>query len=232
MQQEEYVIANWYTVIMKSFPDFKFEIPIWEKGLPVLGIDEAGRGAFAGPLAVGGVVFDSKFANILLEMGINDSKLLSAKKRESLYTEIKKYALFSHVEFVSLEIINEIGIGKATFLGMKRIVEKIVSQARNDPSASLRAGNPLFALVDGFRVPGLAIGQQQIIHGDSLSISIASASILAKVERDKLMSGLALEFPTYGFDAHKGYGTLFHRNALKKFGPSIHHRTKFISKYI
>ena len=86
-------------------------------------------------------------------------------------------------------------------------------------------------LIDAFKIPSIS-RQTAIIHGDRLSVSIAAASILAKVERDKLMSNLALEFPNYGFEAHKGYGTLFHRNALKKFGPSIHHRTKFISKYI
>jgi ribonuclease HII len=205
---------------MKTFPDFKFELSVWASGLHALGIDEAGRGAFAGPLAVGGVVFDSKFANILLEMGINDSKLLSAKKRESLYTEIKKYALFSHVEFVSLEIINEIGVGKATFLGMEKVWKKSLENFIN-----------VHCLIDAFKIPSIS-SQTAIIHGDRLSISIASASILAKVERDKLMSGLALEFPNYGFDAHKGYGTLFHRNALKKFGPSVHHRTQFIRRYI
>ena len=205
---------------MKSFPDFKFEIPIWEKGLPVLGIDEAGRGAFAGPLAVGGVLFDSKNADKLLTLGINDSKLLSPKKRESLYDEIKNYAIFSHVEFVNLEIINEIGIGKATFLGMEKVWKKSCGKFSN-----------VHCLIDAFKIPSIS-SQTAIIHGDRLSISIASASILAKVERDKLMSGLSKDFPQYGFEAHKGYGTLFHRNALKKFGPSVHHRTQFIRNFV
>ena len=131
---------------MKSFPDFKFEIPIWEKGLPILGIDEAGRGAFAGPLAVGGVIFDPQFEKKLLKLGINDSKLLSAKKRESLYTEIKKYALFSHVEFVPLEIINEIGIGKATFLGMERVWKKSKEKFIN-----------VHCLIDAFKIPNISL---------------------------------------------------------------------------
>src|SRR3989344_5841297 len=130
---------------MKSFPDFKFEIPIWEKGLPVLGIDEAGRGAFAGPLAVGGVLFDSKNADKLLTLGINDSKSLSPKKRESLYDEIKNYAIFSHVEFVNLEIINEIGIGKATFLGMEKVWKK-----------SLEKFISVHCLIDAFKIPSIS----------------------------------------------------------------------------
>lgn len=205
---------------MKSLPDFKFESPFWKKGLAVLGIDEAGRGAFAGPLAVGGVLFNQDFASKILQLGINDSKLLSAKRRESLYAEIKKYAIFSHVEFVDLEIINEIGIGKATFLGMERVWKKSREKFSN-----------LHCLIDAFKIPSIP-SQTAIIHGDRLSISIGAASILAKVERDKLMSNLSEDFPQYGFERHKGYGTFFHRNALKKFGSSVHHRTQFIRNFV
>lgn len=208
---------------MKTFPNFKFESIFWKKGLTVLGIDEAGRGAFAGPLAVGGVLFNQDFASKILRLGINDSKLLSSKKRESLYLEIKKYAIFSHVEFVDLENINEIGIGKATFLGMEKVIERANSKKQIAK---------MFALIDGFEVSSLKVPQKAIIKGDRLSVSIAAASILAKVERDKLMTNLSKNFPQYGFERHKGYGTLFHRNALKKFGPSVHHRTKFIRNFV
>ena len=205
---------------MKTLPDFKFEIPLWEKGYNALGIDEAGRGAFAGPLSVGGAIFDSKIARELLNFGINDSKLLTPKKRESLYLEIKKHAIFSHVEFIDLTVINEIGIGKATFLGMKNIYDR----------AEKILGNT-FCLIDAFKIPEV-INQNAVIHGDRVSVSIAAASILAKVERDNLMSKLGKKYPEYGFEVHKGYGTLLHRNALKSFGASIHHRTQFIAKHI
>lgn len=205
---------------MKSYPDFRFETTIWNTGLHVLGIDEAGRGAFAGPLSVGGVLFDPKSIKKLLPLGINDSKLLNPKKRESLYIEIKKCALFSHVEFVSLEVINEMGIGKATFIGMEKVWRKCCETFQNP-----------HCLIDAFRVPNIDF-QTPIVHGDRLSISIAAASIIAKVERDNLMKKLSLEFPSYGFEIHKGYGTLMHRNSLKKFGPSTHHRTQFIKKFI
>lgn len=205
---------------MKSFPDFKFETFIWKSGLHVLGIDEAGRGAFAGPLSVGGVLFPQNISEKILHLGINDSKLLTVKKRENLYHEIKKLAIFSHVEFVPLEIINEIGIGKATFLGMRKMVE----EAKNKI-------DDIHCLVDAFEIPEVK-SQTSIIKGDRLSISIAAASILAKVERDNLMINLGLKNPKYGFEIHKGYGTLMHRNNLKKFGPSIYHRTQFIRNFI
>lgn len=205
---------------MKSFPDFKFEIPLWEKGFKVLGIDEAGRGAFAGPLSVGGAIFDSSSMAILSGLGINDSKLLSAKKRDDLYREIKKHAIFSHVEFVSHEIINEIGIGRATFLGMEKVYKKSLEKFKN-----------IHGLIDAFTIPNI-ISQTAVVHGDRRSISIAAASILAKVERDSLMQELSKSFPEYGFDIHKGYGTLAHRNILGKIGPSIYHRTQFIRRFV
>ncbi len=205
---------------MKVLPDFAFEKTVWVKGFNILGLDEAGRGAFAGPLAVGGAIFSKDFSDKILQLKLNDSKLLSPKKREDLYIEIKNNSLFSHVEFIDLDVINSIGIGKATFLGMKNIYER----------AQKTLGN-IFCMVDAFKIPEV-INQKAIVHGDRVSVSIAAASILAKVERDRLMSKLAVEFPNYGFEIHKGYGTLAHRNALKNFGPSIYHRTQFISKHI
>ncbi len=203
-----------------TVPDFSFEKPIWEKGFSILGIDEAGRGAFAGPLSVGGVVFEKDFVSFGMSLGINDSKLLSPKKREELYKEIKNHALFYGVEFIDLDTINSLGIGKATFVGMQRIYEKASKTLEN-----------VFCMVDAFKIPDV-LNQKAIVHGDRLSVSIAAASILAKVERDNLMQLLGKEFPNYGFEIHKGYGTLHHRNALRTHGASIHHRRQFISKYI
>jgi len=205
---------------MKSLPDFSYEIPLWEKGLSVLGIDEAGRGAFAGPLSVGGVIFDTALIDKLLKLGINDSKLLSAKKREVLYHEIKKHAIFSHVELISHEIINEVGIGKATFLGMENVYKKGLEKFGN-----------IHGLIDAFKIPKV-VSQTAIVHGDRKSISIAAASILAKVERDHVMENLSQLFPEYGFATHKGYGTLMHRNILGKIGPTAHHRTQFIRRFV
>lgn len=205
---------------MRVLPTFDHEKVFWEKGLNILGIDEAGRGAFAGPLSVAGVVFDPKFTKKLLTLGINDSKLLSAKKRESLYHEIKNLAIFSHVEIVSLETINEIGIGRATFLGMQNVYRKAEKTIRN-----------IHCLVDAFTIPDVT-NQNAIVHGDRISISIAGASILAKVERDLLMEKLAMEFNGYGWEQNKGYGTLSHRLALKELGSTVQHRTQFISNHI
>lgn len=170
---------------MKALPDFKFELPLWERGLNVLGIDEAGRGAFAGPLAVGGVIFSQEFTDQILPLGINDSKLLSPKKREFLFDLIKKYAVFSHVEFVPLDIINKIGIGKATYLGMEKVIE--IAKIKNKKAK-------IFNLIDGFEV-SLKVPQKAIIKGDTLSVSIAAASILAKVERDRVMTELGKKIP-------------------------------------
>lgn len=203
-----------------TYPDFKFEIPNWKSGLNILGIDEAGRGAFAGPLSVGGVIFDPKTADKLLTFGINDSKLLSAKKRDVLYDVIKQNALFSHVEFISLDVINELGIGRATYMGMENVYRRSLNVIKN-----------VHCLIDAFKIPNVQ-SQTAVVHGDRLSVSIAAASILAKVERDRLMDRLSKEFPDYGFASHKGYGTALHRLALKEFGPTVHHRTQFIRRFV
>ncbi len=209
------------------FPDFSYETPLWDQGYTVIGIDEVGRGAFAGPVGIGGAVLKNitdKDREYVMGLGINDSKKLSAKKRLALYEVLKQVCDYS-VEFVDVPTINKIGIGKATFLGMKRVAEKIASSQvpRNDR---------LFTLVDAFEIPGLKIPQKGIVRGDSLSVSIAAASILAKVERDRLMEELGLKFGNYGFVDNKGYGTKFHRDALRVHGSTPHHRTDFISSYI
>lgn len=201
-----------------TYPDFSFERPLWKNGFTVAGIDEAGRGAFAGPLSVGGVALSPQFELELGGMGINDSKLLSAQKRESLFDEITKYSQAWHVEFIPVEVINSIGIGKATFLGMRKVAEKITEKFNNS-----------FMLVDAFTIPHIK-NQKGIIHGDRISISIAAASILAKVTRDRHMVELAKGFPIYGFEKHKGYGTKLHRQVIAASGLSVHHRIQFCKK--
>lgn len=207
-----------------TFPDFSHEQSLWQNGFNIIGIDEAGRGAFAGPLSVGGVVLNPQFEVELGGLGINDSKLLSPKKRELLFDEIVKRSLLWHVEFIPVSIINKIGIGKSTFLGMRNLVQNL--------KLKIQSLERLHALVDGFQVPGLDIPQQAIIHGDRLSISIAASSILAKVTRDRYMLELAKKFPIYGFDRHKGYGTKFHREVIASSGLSQHHRPDFCRKFL
>lgn len=187
-----------------------------------MGIDEVGRGAFAGPVGVGGVIFDPYMSGSqkeeLLSLGINDSKKLSAKKRLELSKMIKDIAISWNVSLIPVEIINDIGIGKATFLGMRRVFEIIQSKLPSSNS---------YLLIDGFEIPGFEISQKGIIGGDGLSISIAAASIVAKVERDSLMEKLGIDNPKYGFEKHKGYGTREHRDSIQKFGMTAHHRVEF-----
>ncbi len=216
-------------------PDLSYETPLWDQGFSVIGIDEVGRGAFAGPVGVGGVVFSSnlkqKEKEYLLSIGINDSKKLSKKRREELSLVIKKLAQCWHISLIPVSTINKIGIGKATYEGMREVAEELFRKIQNP-----------YLLIDAFQIPdkmfspaaakAMAGKQKGIIRGDSRSISIAAASIIAKVERDKVMTDLSAKYPEYGFEAHKGYGTLNHRNALKEFGPSFSHRTQFIARYI
>ena len=204
---------------MKNFPDFSIEKIYWEKGFETVGIDEVGRGAFAGPVTVAGVVFKSNLKNKLLGLGINDSKKLSPAKRGYLFSKIKEMASFFHISFTEVPIINNIGIGKATFLGMKEVADTL----------SKKITKPFF-LIDAFEIPNSIYLQKGIIRGDSLSISIAAASIIAKVARDELMVELSKNFPLYGFDKHKGYGTLFHRTIISRNGISQEHRTEFCRK--
>lgn len=196
-------------------PDFSHEYSLWQKGFTVVGIDEAGRGAFAGPLSVGGVILNPAYEKELMVLGINDSKLLSSKKRDFLFDEIIKFSLAWHVELIPVNIINEIGIGKATVLGMEKVEKKLSKSAKNS-----------FLLIDAFTLPDIK-NQKGIIHGDRISISIAAASILAKVTRDRYMVNLANEYPIYGFEKHKGYGTKNHRDSILLNGLSLHHRVQF-----
>jgi ribonuclease HII len=181
----------------------------------VCGVDEAGRGPLAGPVCAAAVILPE---NTIIE-GVNDSKKLSEKKREALFDVIKEQALSYSISFASVEEIEEINILNATMLAMKRAVEGLDVKAD-------------YAMIDGNRLPNLDIDSEFIIKGDAKSMSIACASILAKVSRDRLLYKYAEEFPEYSFDKHKGYGTKVHVEALKKYGPCKYHRLSFLTKIL
>ena len=180
----------------------------WPQKL-VAGIDEAGRGPWAGPVVSAVVILNEK--NI--PDGLNDSKKLSEKKRLSLYSSIYNFH-FVGVGISSIEEIDSMNVLQATFLSMNRAVEDLNPQ-------------PEYILVDGNLDPGLNFKTKCIIKGDSISISIAAASVIAKVTRDNLMLKLDKEFPNYNWKKNKGYGTAEHRNALELHGPCKYHRKSF-----
>lgn len=214
-----------------SYPNLQYENELWKKGYVVIGIDEVGRGAFAGPLFVGGVIFapTTNYERIakLLSYGINDSKKLSARQRESLAEIIQKEALAYHISKIDVTQINRIGIGKSTFCAMRNVVGNLLFKT---------SASKTFVLIDGFYVKYIKnIGlknQRGIIGGDGISLSIAAASIIAKVARDAHMRKLSAEYPQFEWHKNKGYGTLFHRQALQKFGKTPLHRNDFIKNYI
>ncbi|MCR1765667.1 ribonuclease HII [Burkholderia glumae] len=185
---------------------FSFDAP----GEIVCGVDEAGRGPLAGPVVAAAVILDPARPIV----GLDDSKALSAKKRERLYAEIVERAQAYCVASASVEEIDTLNILHATMLAMKRAVEGL-------------AVLPTLAQIDGNRCPTLAIRSEAIIGGDALVPSISAASILAKVTRDRLLVDLHASFPLYGFDVHSGYGTPKHLAALREHGPCEHHRRSF-----
>lgn len=183
----------------------------WSRGFSrIAGIDEAGRGALAGPLFVGLVIFPPGYQN----PSIKDSKLLTPEKREELFEIILKEALEYAISSASVEEINQLGIVRALFLA----VERALAQIRT----------PDLLLIDGPQaIPQYRGLQKALIKGDRLSLSISAASILAKVSRDRYMLELAKKYPEYGFDKHKGYATREHLSAIKRYGPSPYHRITF-----
>ena len=195
-----------------KIPSFKFEKLYWDKGFKnILGIDEVGRGSFAGPLVAAAVILSEDF-NV---KDIKDSKLLTSKKRQELSEYILKNIKDYSISEVSVEYINKYGVGMATHRAFLNCIKNL-------------EGKFDFVLVDGFKIKNFDNAKQKnIIHGDRLSYSIAAASIIAKVYRDNLMLKLHEEFQNYSFDKNKGYGTKAHREAIKKFGLSKIHRTSF-----
>ncbi len=180
----------------------------------ICGVDEAGRGPLAGPVCAAAVILPRG-----LEIpGLTDSKKLTDKKRRELYPIIKEKAIAYGIAFASEQEIDEINILQATFLAMRRALEQL----------SVR---PDLALIDGNRETDFGLPVKTVVKGDSLSANIAAASVLAKVTRDDVMEALANEYPQYGFDIHKGYGTKAHYAALREHGASPVHRQSFLRKF-
>ncbi len=198
------------------------EVNMWEienrhfaNGVGIIcGVDEAGRGPLAGPVCAAAVILPPN-----LEIpGLTDSKKLSDKRRRELYPVIMEQAIAYGIGFASHEEIDEINILQATFLAMERALAQLKVK-------------PELALIDGNRQKDFGVPVETVIKGDSLSASIAAASILAKVTRDDIMLAMAQEHPGYGFEIHKGYGTKAHYEALRNLGPSPIHRMTFLKKF-
>jgi ribonuclease HII len=186
----------------------------FEQGIvTICGVDEAGRGPLAGPVCAAAVILPPN-----LEIpGLTDSKKLSDKRRRELYPVIMEQAIAYGIGLASHEEIDEINILQATFLAMERAIAQLKVR-------------PDLALIDGNRQKDFGFPVETVVKGDSLSASIAAASILAKVTRDDLMVSMAQQYPGYGFEVHKGYGTKAHYEALQKLGPSPIHRMTFLKK--
>lgn len=190
-------------------PHFSFESLAIAQSLIPCGVDEAGRGPWAGPVVAAAVLLDAHD----IPQGLNDSKKLTETKREDLYALIMRSAHVG-IGIASAALIDEINILQATYRAMGEAVAALGDQTT-------------MALVDGNRTPHLSIRVQTIIEGDGKCLSIAAASIIAKVTRDRMMRQLHLEFPDYGFACHKGYGTAAHLAALQHLGPCPEHRKSF-----
>lgn len=192
----------------------EFEKEALAKGYKsVCGVDEAGRGPLAGPVCAAAVILPE---GVIID-GVNDSKKLSEKKRESLFDVIREQALSYSIAYATVDEIEEINILNATMLAMRRAIDGLDIKAD-------------YAMIDGNIIPPIDIDAECIVKGDAKSMSIACASILAKVSRDRLLYKYAEEYPMYGFDKHKGYGTKVHREAILKYGPCPYHRKSFLKK--
>lgn len=195
------------------------ELTMWEiedsLGLNVIcGVDEAGRGPLAGPVCAAAVILPEH----LQIPGLNDSKKLTDKKRRELFPVIQQQAIAYGIGLASEAEIDEINILQATFLAMRRALEQLTVR-------------PEIALIDGNRETDFGLPVKTVVKGDSLSANIAAASVLAKVTRDNIMVELAQQYPEYGFEIHKGYGTKAHYEALRTYGPSPIHRRSFLKKF-
>lgn len=196
--------------------DYSIENEYREKGFDIIcGVDEAGRGPLAGPVYAAAVILPS---DCVIE-GLNDSKKLTEKKREALFDEIKEKALAYGIASADEKEIDEINILNATFLAMKRAID----------SLSVR---PDLALIDGNQKPHTDIEEVTVIKGDAKSMSIAAASVLAKVSRDRFMLEMAEKYPQYEFARHKGYGTKLHYEKIAQYGVCDIHRRTFLKKIL
>ena len=180
----------------------------------ICGVDEAGRGPLAGPVCAAAVILPE-----YLEIpGLDDSKKLTDKRRRELFPIIKEQAIAYGIGLASHEEIDEINILQATFLAMQRAIDQLEGKAN-------------FALIDGNREKDFGLPVMTVVKGDSRSANIAAASVLAKVTRDDIMEEMAKEYPQYGFEIHKGYGTKAHYEALRTYGASPIHRMTFLKKF-
>ena len=200
---------------MSQIDMWQIEQECYRQGYQVLcGVDEAGRGPLAGPVCAAAVILP---ANLEIP-GLNDSKKLTDKRRRELFPIIKEQAIAYGIGLASHEEIDRINILQATYLAMERAIAQL-------------SVKPDMALIDGNRAKDFGIPVRTVIKGDSLSASIAAASILAKVTRDDLMLEAAQDYPQYQFEVHKGYGTKAHYAALSEHGPSPIHRMTFLKKF-
>jgi ribonuclease HII len=201
--------------LLPAEPDLSFELILWQAGLmTVAGIDEAGRGALAGPVAAAAVILPPKINIVEVLKGVRDSKQMTPNERQSARKLILQYAVSWGVGYAAAEEIDQVGIVPATRLAAWRALE----------SLSLP---PAHLLLDYLFLPDVSLPQTALIKGDCRSLSIAAASILAKTSRDALLRELDLTYPGYGFAAHKGYGTQAHRDALQRLGPCPAHRLTY-----
>ncbi len=196
-------------------PLFEYDKAIRNNYAVICGVDEAGRGPLAGDVYAAAVILDN---DVYID-GLNDSKKLTERKRELLYDEIISKAKAYCIATASVVEIEEFNILQATFMAMRRAVEGLDVI-------------PDMVLVDGNREPGLSCQMQTVIKGDGLSASIAAASVLAKVSRDRYMAEIAKKYPEYCFEKHKGYGTKLHNELILKYGPSPVHRMSFLKKLL
>ena len=198
-------------------PDYEFEKAAVNSGFSfICGVDEAGRGPLAGPVCAAAVILP---VGAVIE-GLDDSKKLTEKKRERLYDILKQTAVAYSVAYGTLEEIETVNILEATYLAMNRAIEGLTVK-------------PDFALIDGNRVPrGIKIPCETIVKGDSKSMSVAAASVLAKVTRDRLMLEYDKKYPEYNFKKHKGYGTKEHTELIKQYGPCEIHRLSFLKNIL
>ena len=180
----------------------------------ICGVDEAGRGPLAGPVCAAAVILPEH----LQIPGLNDSKKLTDKKRRELFPIIQEQAIAYGIGLASESEIDEINILQATFLAMRRALEQLTVR-------------PEIALIDGNRETDFGLPVKTVVKGDSLSANIAAASVLAKVTRDNIMVEMARQYPEYGFEIHKGYGTKAHYEALRTYGPCSIHRKTFLKKF-
>lgn len=208
-----------YTIMKTDPPTLNFEQSLWQSGLNcVAGFDEAGRGAMAGPVAVGAVILPSSPHLARTLAGVRDSKQMTRIQRETWAMQIKSVALAWRVDFSSAEEIDQFGIVCATRLAAMRALDKL-------------GVLPDYLLLD-FRIdlPESPLPQTAIVKGDQISLSVAAASVLAKTSRDALMGGMDAQYPGYGLEQNKGYGTHNHRSAMMRLGYSSVHRKSFSLK--